>query len=109
MIDYIKLGDTDYPVSFGFAALRECEKEKDGDVAELIEDLLMGNSVGDKVHLCYLGVKHGLRQEKQDPITEEDLTDLLDEPGKMVELLGIIGSHLGKIFALPQVVEQNPE
>jgi len=99
MVDTITLSGKDYPVSLGFASLREAEKTKGKSLATIMGDLESA-SVTDTVYLCWLGLKHGARREGVEwELSEEQVADLLDEPGKLTELSNLIGEQLGKIFA----------
>jgi hypothetical protein len=106
MVDLIKLGGKDYPVSLGFAALREAERETKRGLSDLLGGI-ENASIKDTVYICHLALKHGARKEKQEfTLTEEDVADLMDEPGKSTELSDLIGEQLGKIFAPPDQVGQ---
>jgi hypothetical protein len=101
MIDYIKFDGREYPVCMGFAALRECERERGQSLVKVIGNI--DNSFSDAVYVCYLALKHGQRRANEPvTLTEEIVADLLDEPGKLTELSDLIGEQLGKILALPQ-------
>jgi len=100
MIDHIDLGGTVYPVSIGFSALQEVERVKGISLINVIEEIQKTASIGNTVYICWLAIKEGLRKEgKECALTEIEVADLLDEPGKLTELAGLIGVQLGKIFA----------
>ncbi len=109
MVDYVKFGEKEYPVSMGFAAMRECEKERGFSVLTLLDNIISQDTISETVYVCYLAIKHGERKAGRDvTITEDIVSDLLDEPGKLKIILDLITEQLGKILALPKVVEPNP-
>lgn len=98
-MDYIKLGEVEYPVNLGIAGLREAEREMKKSITQLLSELI-NSSIEDTVFLCFLGLKHGARKAGNPfVLTVDDVSDLLDEPGKIAELSNLVGEQLGKIFA----------
>jgi len=109
MVDYVKFGEKEYPVSMGFAAMRECEREKGVSVIALLDGAVREDKVDGICYCAYLAIKHGQRQAGEPvTITEDQLSDLFDQPGKFKEIADLMSEQLGKILALPKVVEPNP-
>jgi len=85
MIDYIKIGKTEYPVRFGINALRVYSGEYDVPIVEL-------GRIDKKTNLFKLmglllaGLKDGARTEKKEfPFTVEDISDWADEDTTLLE------------------------
>ncbi len=105
MIDHVTLGGTVYPVSIGFASLRQVEMEKGISLLDVIDAVGKNASVVNTVYICTLAINEGFRKEKETRVLSEvEVADLLDEPEKLTEIAGLIGNQLGKIFA-PLIAE----
>ena len=94
MIDYIQLGGENRPVKFGLNTLRLFTKQfnislnKLGNLGEMTFDTLM--------ELMFAGYKEGLKHEGQQlQITIDDFCELLDEDGKLDEMLNIFADQFG--------------
>lgn len=96
MVKYVKIGNEERPVKYGFAALIEFTEANGLTMADL-DNLGDNMSLKDAVFLVYIGLKHGARVEKK-PFQKsiEDIADWLDEnSGAMEEVLSVFGDSFG--------------
>ena len=91
MIDYIKIGDKEYPVKFGLNALALFCDEVGLKLGEL-DKIGAGSSLMDILRLTYWGMKDGARSEgKPFDLTVENIADLFDDDpsGYIVRIVNI--------------------
>jgi hypothetical protein len=91
MIDYIKIGDKEYPVKFGLNALALFCDEVGLKLGEL-DKIGAQSSLMDILRLAYWGMKDGARSEgKPFDLTVENIADLLDDnpSGHVVRIVNI--------------------
>jgi len=87
MIDYIKIGETEYPVKYGLNALSLYCDEVGIKLGELDRIGRADSSLRDLLRLFWWGFKDGARsEEKPFELTVENVADLMDEdPSGLIE------------------------
>jgi hypothetical protein len=92
MIDYLKIGETEYPVKFGLNALALYCDEVGIKLGELDKIGGSNTSLMDLIKLAFWGLKDGARSEgKPFDMTVENIADLLDDDpsGLIVKIVDI--------------------
>lgn len=92
MLNYVKIGEKEYPVSFGNAALVAFEADTGISISSIGENTPYSNTI----RLVYIALRDGARRAKQEfTMTFEAMCDLLDDhPGALETIMTAFESSM---------------
>jgi len=95
--EVVIINGKDYPVKYGFSALRVFTKLTNttiNDLGRLVDTMTLDHAIC----LCYAGLKDGHRvADKEFTLTIEDVADLLDDDNKALDkIMKVFSSSLAK-------------
>lgn len=93
--DFIKLGNKNMAISFGFAALRKYSELTNTSLSDL-QKLGTDMTLNDTLILLWCGIKDGHRRAKQEfELSVDDIADMLDGNFDVLEdAFEILGRHM---------------
>jgi len=106
MIDYVKLGGEEYPVKFGFNAVRLYCDDTGIKLGAITDVFGPDGTLTNLIKLAWYGLRDGSRSGKKPfELTIDDVSDLMDEQGKLQAINLIFLNQFTANFQSPAEVD----